>query len=73
MHSMTRVWGKLKTRETYLSAAASKSETRTMRKPTKTLGMKVMSVMNIISRLTLRSRTLSKKTFFSYLRKRTMR
>ena len=58
---------------TYLSATASNSETRTIWKPMTTLGMKVTSVITIISRLTLRSRTLSIKAFFSYFRKRTMR
>ena len=40
--------------------------------PMTTLGMKVTSVMTIISRFTLRSRTLSMNAFFSYFRKRTM-
>ena len=55
-----------------MSATASNNETRTMWNPMTTLGMKVTSVMTIISRLTVRSRTLSMKTFFSYCRKRTM-
>lgn len=44
----------------------------TMWNPMTTLGMKVTSVMTIISRFTLRSRTLSMNAFFSYFRKRTM-
>ena len=38
VHSITRVWGKLNTCETYLSAAASKSDTLTMWNPMTTLG-----------------------------------
>ena len=55
-----------------MSAAASKSDTLTMWNPMTTLGMKVTSVMTIISRFTLRSRTLSMNAFFSYFRNRTM-
>ena len=62
----------MNTCETYLSAAASKSDTLTMWNPMTTLGMKVTSVMTIISRFTLRSRTLSMNAFFSYFRNRTM-
>ena len=40
--------------------------------PMTTLGMKVTNVMTIISRLTVRSRFLSMKAFFSYFRNRTM-
>ncbi len=68
---MTRVCGKSKTWAMYLSALASKSETLTMRKPMMTLGMKVTSEIASMIRFTVRSRDLSTKACFSYLRNRT--